>query len=173
MNICLSLQCFQAYSKVQYKSEQSVMSEATDIWFLYNFRELEEDLDVAILYCIIFINAVNKQLNQLLNPKIKLSFSGIIVGTVRLWIKFWFKKFCMNRWISQGKHNLCYFRHQNLLQDYTTTLNIFKIRDLLEDTLLSNQALAYDVAYDGFCRYIYTETRLNKSSFDIAIALTT
>lgn len=48
------------------------------------FRELDEDIDLAILYSIIFINAVNKHFKKLINPRIKLSFSGIIIGTVRI-----------------------------------------------------------------------------------------
>lgn len=47
-------------------------------------RILDNDIDNAIIYSVIFLNTVNKHFRDLENPKINLSFAGLLIGTVSI-----------------------------------------------------------------------------------------
>lgn len=48
------------------------------------YSKLNKNIDDAIVYAVIFTNAVNQYLESLENPKIKLTFAGVLIGTVRI-----------------------------------------------------------------------------------------
>lgn len=128
--------------------------------FYFSYSQLDESIDNAVLYSVIFVNAVNRRFSTLTDPAIKLSFAGLLIGTVRLTCEYYNSMF-----IAPSHFN-------DTLQDDYTTLHIFKIGQMQQCDNLVYDCLPVSRSLFGLSRYLYNEERLNKSTFDVAIALT-